>query len=142
MTQVSFYVLEDSSPQARLLFACKLCEKIYKQGLPLCVHADNEAEARRLDELLWTFRPGSFVPHALHGGEAAVAPVLIGSTPPPDGHAGVLINLAGDVPDFMARFERVAEIVDGAPSQRERMRERYRFYRDRGYPLETHSIGR
>ena len=140
MTQISFYVLEDNAPQARLLFACKLTEKIYKQGLPLYVHAEAEAEARRLDELLWTFRQGSFVPHALHDGTATDAPVLIGCTPPPASHASVLINLADDVPEFMGRFERVAEIVEGAPAQRERMRERFRYYRDRGYPLETHRI--
>ena len=32
MTQVDFYILKDSQPQARPMFACRLTEKAYKQG--------------------------------------------------------------------------------------------------------------
>ncbi len=52
----------------------------------------------------------------------------------------MLINLAADVPDFFSRYERVAEVVDGNSARREQSRERYRFYRDRGYKLNTHQV--
>jgi len=35
----------------------------------------------------------------------------------------------------------VAEIVGGNDEERALARERFRFYRDRGYALETHRIG-
>jgi DNA polymerase-3 subunit chi len=44
------------------------------------------------------------------------------------------------VPPFFSRFHRVAELVDGDEEQRRQSRERYRFYRDRGYALENHPI--
>jgi DNA polymerase-3 subunit chi len=52
----------------------------------------------------------------------------------------LLINLAADVPDFFSRYERVAEIVDGNAERRAQSRERYRFYRDRGYQLNSHQV--
>jgi len=52
----------------------------------------------------------------------------------------VLINLAGDVPEFFSRYQRVAEVVDANATRREQSRERYRFYRDRGYKLNTHQV--
>ena len=52
----------------------------------------------------------------------------------------VLINLAGSVPSFFGRFERVAEIVDQSDAQKQVARERYRFYRDRGYALQSHNV--
>ena len=52
----------------------------------------------------------------------------------------VLINLADEVPDFFSRYARVAEIVDADAIRREKGRERFRFYRDRGYQLQTHQL--
>jgi DNA polymerase-3 subunit chi len=52
----------------------------------------------------------------------------------------VLINLAAEVPEFFSRYERVAEVVDADAVRREQSRERYRFYRDRGYKLNTHQV--
>jgi len=54
--------------------------------------------------------------------------------------AVLLINLGLDVPGFFSRFERVAEVVDGDETQKAKGRERFRFYKDRGYPLETHKL--
>ena len=66
--------------------------------------------------------------------------VTIGHDWEPEGECEVLINLDSDVPLFFSRFERVAEILDQDPQTRQKGRERYRFYRDRGYDLNTHEI--
>ena len=63
-----------------------------------------------------------------------------GSSEPPASYDGVMINLGLDVPEFFSRFERVLEIVDADPSARSKSRERYKFYRDRGYELATHNL--
>ena len=58
-----------------------------------------------------------------------------------DGHDGdVLINLTPAVPLFFSRFARVAEIVGQDEDSKLSARERFRFYRDRGYALESHTI--
>ena len=53
----------------------------------------------------------------------------------------MLINLGLAPPPFFSRFERLAEIVGVDPADAEAGRERYRFYRERGYELRTHSLG-
>jgi DNA polymerase-3 subunit chi len=44
------------------------------------------------------------------------------------------------VPEFFSRYARVAEVVDANTERREQSRGRYRFYRDRGYKLNTHQV--
>lgn len=143
--RVSFYVLGDAQPNARLGYACRLAEKVYKLQQRIHAHTADTAMAQSLDTLLWTFRQGSFVPHELLvAGRQPTAPITIGAagittdTAPPA--ADLLINLADDVPAFYAEYQRIAEIVDGTPAGRESGRARHRFYRDQGLELETHEV--
>ncbi len=138
MTHIDFYILASSQPQGRERLACRLAEKVYRLGHRLYIHTADPTQSQLLDELLWTFRPGSFVPHELQGGDEA--PVRIGHDAEKGEDAEVLINLAREVPLFFSRYERVAEIVDPSPEHRPPGRERFRFYRDRGYTLRTHDI--
>lgn len=63
--RVDFYVLAGPKPAARLRFACRLAEKAYRLDHRVHLQTGSAAEAEQLDELLWTFRQGSFVPHEL-----------------------------------------------------------------------------
>ncbi len=138
MTRIDFYISPDSHPQARLRLACRLADKAYQRGHGVFVYAPREEDARRLDDLLWTFRAGSFVPHARLE-EDPEAPVLIASQPPEDG-GEVLVSLDEGVPPFFTRFTRLVELVSGDAAARSAGRERFRFYRERGYPLYTHDL--
>jgi DNA polymerase-3 subunit chi len=144
VTQVDFYILDSDSDDARLRLACRIVDKANQQGHHIFINSASEDEARQLDELLWTFSQGSFIPHRIVR-EALTAeplePVLIGvNQSPAPGRWNVLINLSAEVPEFFSRYERVAELVDGNAQRREQSRERYRFYRDRGYKLNTHQV--
>ncbi len=139
--RIDFYVLPGQEPNGRLSLACRLTEKAYGLGHRVYLHAASPEQARQLDDLLWTFRQGSFVPHTLcPPTEGDASPVLIGSeeTPPPA--AQVLINLSDTVPVFFERYERVAELVDQQPSVLAKSRERFRSYRDRGYEPVSHRL--
>jgi DNA polymerase III subunit chi len=144
VTQVDFYILESDSEEARLRLACRIVDKATQQDQHVFINSSSETEAQKLDELLWTFSQGSFIPHRIvrHPVDAAPRePVVIGlNQPPASDRWDVLINLAADVPDFFSRYERVAELVDGNAARREQSRERYRFYRDRGYKLNSHQV--
>lgn len=63
MTRVDFYVLSDGGDQYRAVFACRLAEKALGHGMGIYIHTDGAAETGRIDQLLWTFRDGSFLPH-------------------------------------------------------------------------------
>lgn len=150
MTQVDFYILPESSDQARLALACRLADKAVQQRLDVFVLADSESEARQLDELLWTFAQNSFLPHRLAWELDAPAeePILIGCRERAMPEAvteethrwDVIVNLTPDVPETFGRYQRLAEIVDAEPGRREHGRVRYRYYRDRGYELKTHQL--
>ena len=141
MTQVDFYILQDSQPDARALFTCRLTEKAFKQGHQVYINAESGQQLKKLDDLLWTFRDGSFLPHGQYEANASSThPVLLGYAVEPEGPSDVLVNLSNDIPAFFSRFNRVAELVGGDAAQRESARERYRFYQDRGYTLNTHQL--
>jgi DNA polymerase-3 subunit chi len=139
LTRVDLYVLASAPPLGRERVACRLADKAFQHGQKLYIHAESDAQARALDELLWTFRQQSFIPHGRAGGDDA--PVLIGcgdDQPPSDWP--LLINLNAEAPAFFSRFERLMEIVDGDEERRVQGRTRFRFYQDRGYPLQTHKL--
>jgi DNA polymerase-3 subunit chi len=141
MTQVDFYILQDRQPDARALLTCRLTEKAFRQGHHVYINTESGQQLKKLDDMLWTFRDGSFLPHGRYEANAgSTHPVLLGYAVEPEGPSDVLVNLSNDIPAFFSRFNRVAELVGGDEAQRESARERYRFYKDRGYALNTHKL--
>jgi len=138
MTQVDFYVLPDTTSDARWLFACRLIEKVQRLGLDILVTLDTQAEAQAFDELLWTFKPESFIPHQLLGERSAQ--IDITHAQHPGDHQGLLINLRADIPSCFSRFQRVSEVVIQEPQSLAQSRERYGFYKSRSYTIETHKL--
>lgn len=138
--RVDFYVLAAGGEDARRRFACRLAEKAYRLEHRVHLHAEDRATAEALDELLWTFRDGSFLPHDTLPNETG-APVTIGCGEQAPERADLLINLARVVPDFALGLPRIAELVGGDEQTRSEARRRFIFYREKGYPLETHEIG-
>lgn len=142
MTRVSFYILKSQDPQSRQHFACRLAEKVWREGHQVFIYTENADQSAEMDKALWAFRPESFVPHEIMADSAAViAPVLIShdNTPPPR-LMDVLINLNSEQPIFFSQFERLAEIIDNDEQIKQQGRQRYKFYQDRGYPLESHPL--
>ena len=135
------YTMWNLDPAGRLQFACRLTEKAYGLDNSVYAYAATDADAQQLDDLLWTFRQGSFIPHERAGAEDSEVPVRIG-TPADNEHEGdLLINLAHEVPGFAARFARVAEIVGGDEASVQAGRARFKQYRDQGIEPVTHKIG-
>lgn len=138
MTRIDFYILQDVNLAAQHRFACRLAAKALGSGQPIVLHTTDEAMAREVDELLWHYPDKRFLPHAVQGEESAgQAPLLI-TWQEPGAYDGVLFNLSSRVPDFFNRFHRVVEVV--VDENRSQGRERYRFYRHRGYPLYDHQM--
>ncbi len=141
MPQVDFFVLSGGE-SARRLYTCRLAEKAWKAGHKVFIRASDTSEIAVLDDLLWTFRQGSFLPHGLaedHDNDPLV-PILVGVGQAPEGFHDFLINLASDVPQDWQHFQRIAEIVDADPAVRQAGREKYRTYQSRGIKPVTHKI--
>lgn len=140
-TRVDFYILDAAEPAARERFACRLIEKAYKLDHKVYALTDDDDQAKKLDDLLWAFRKGSFVPHALANDTAATeSPVVVGlATTTPD-NCDLLVNLGADAPDCINRFGRIIEVVDASEPGRASGRQRFSAYKAQGLEPEVHNI--
>jgi DNA polymerase-3 subunit chi len=138
MTAIDFY----THVSDRLEVAAKLVAKALAQHGNVRVLTPDAATTDALDRLLWLQPPIGFVPHCRADSRlAAETPVWIDHALEHQGPATVLINLHAAPPPFFSRFERLAEIVGVGDADAAAARERYRFYRERGYELRTHKLG-
>ena len=132
MTKIDFYTGTDD----KLRTACLLSHKAMQNGLRVLLHTPDQATTDMLDQLLWQHPAAAFIPHCLSSDQAAAEmPVIIGHQPEPFPHSEVLISLHTSCLPFFSRFERVIEIV-GQDAEDSRLgRERFGFYRERGYEM-------
>lgn len=146
MARVDFYVLKGSGSAARQQFACRLAEKAYRLNHRVHICLGDAHSANQLDDQLWTFRDGSFVPHEVLGGaqssaqSSAQSPVTLGHGSPPQFDVDLLINLTETIAPQSASFPRIAEIVTSDDDCRRQSRQHYAQYRELGYELETHKL--
>lgn len=170
MIRVDFYILADANEERRLHYICRLTDKAWRLGHRIWIHAASAAQAEALDERLWTFDPGGFLPHERAGdGDLNTCPVIIGEAPPADAIAGeaiageataveatagetttmepdgtpgpdLLINDHGDPVDKGLHVARIAEVVNQDPAIRDAGRARYTRYRDAGFELHHHRV--
>lgn len=137
MTQIDFYThVED-----KLRTACRLAAKACSAELRVMVCCPDGELASRFDRMLWTTPAIGFFPHCPASDALAPrTPIVIdhaGAEPP---HDDVLINLRPEWPPLFSRFKRLIEIVSVEDEDRRLARERYKFYRDRGYEIRTHNL--
>lgn len=141
MTRIDFYLIPESNDDARLSFVCRLIEKAYKLRHRIYIHVENQTEAHRLDEMLWTYRDDSFLPHNLYGdGPDPAPPIQIGFNTSPEKQRDILINLSKNIPEFYPQFARVLELVTTDPEVQTNAREHYRVYRAKGHEITTHKL--
>ena len=137
MTRVDFYFNAPGKAEV----ARKLATKTFQAGQQALVYTLQPQQGQELDGWFWTGQQLSFLPHVRCGHPLArQTPILIGSDPDELASADVLINLADETPAFFSRFARVMEIVTPDEKDRERARARLRFFRERGYAVETHDL--
>jgi len=142
VSKVDFYVLPDSGEIARQKFACRLAEKAYRLENSVHIHVANRECLQKLDDLLWTFRDGSFVPHDVletAPGDPA-SPVTIGCDDSSRPDCDLLINLGDSIAESAASFPRVAEVVTSDEDSKTQSRKRFVDYREQGHTLDTHKL--
>lgn len=139
MTRVDFY----TGSADKLRTACQLCHKAMQHGLHTVISLPDEASCDALDKLLWQYPDTAFIPHARsNDAQADQVPVVLNCNDETFPHYDMLISLHDECMPFFSRFERVAEIV--GTDERDSMlgRERFKFYRDRGYELRHFDLNR
>jgi len=145
--QVDFYLLADPSLSADHL-ACRLAMMAWERRQRVFIVATTKAQLAKLDELMWEFPPGRFLPHAqvndlVNDQNAKKTPVTmgLGSDLGPDlKGAVVVINLCPEAIPQAIRFERILEIVPFVTEQRDASRAKYKTYLQLGLKPQTHEI--
>jgi DNA polymerase-3 subunit chi len=142
MAEVSFYILSSALLLERYLFACKLIEKAYRNGQFCYILTDSDEQSQLLDDLLWTFRAGSFIPHEIYTGQAPSSDkvILIGSVKAPEHSQGLLFNLSSKYPEDISNTKRILEILDNCEITKAAARNRYRQYQQAGMSVTTHNM--
>ena len=136
MTEINFYTAVTNP----LVATARLVGKAYAQGRRVRVITPHAAATQLLTNMLWEQPAEGFLPHVtLSSPHAAVTPVIIDHSITHEGSIDVLINLCAEPPAFFSRFERMVEIVGQEEALAHAGRERWKFYKARGYPM-THTV--
>jgi len=138
MTRIDFHF----NAPTKVGYTCRLARRARAAGSQLVIFGTDANLLAELDRQLWTFSAQDFLPHCYANDALATqTPILLTSDASPTPHHEVLINLDGTQPEFFSRFERLIEVVGRDDIDRQRARERWKFYKDRGYALTHHDLG-
>jgi len=136
MTEVAFYtnVLDET----RLIG--KLLHKAHNLGRKLHISVRDALEREKIAKNLYGAEPTSFFgistsPYDVHD----LTSVII-SDISDYGHNDIIVNLTSEIPDHFSAFKRVIEIVNQNEENISAGRNRYRWYKDRGYSITTYKL--
>jgi len=132
MTRIEFYF----NAESKLRAACQLAARALERRLCVLIYAPDEAVARGVQEALRAFPAIRF---AL-GAESAEAPVVIAAEADAARNDEVLLNLHDGAPRHFSRYRQMIEVVARSEDDRQAARERFRFYRDRGYAIRHYDM--
>ena len=135
MKEILFVEVTASRMEMR---ACEIAERIYAQGGRVQIVAVDQEQVARLDDLLWTFKPGSFVPHGLWKGVGSESPQPVFITTLKERISGIESLLMMDYcqVEMVGKFSQVIHMV--VVDNRERLEASRRYWtllKDAGFAL-------
>jgi DNA polymerase-3 subunit chi len=137
MTRISFL---HGAPD-RIQSAAQWLQQAWAQRLAVLVYVPDAEQAARLDRMLWTQPALSFVPHCRSDAPlAAETSILLTDQLDDPAQESCLLNLSDVLPPSFSRFEHLVEIVSTDDVDRLPARERFKFYRERGYAIDSQDI--
>ncbi len=111
MAELLFYHLTESRLEEALP---PLLEKSLGRGWRVVVQTGSDERRDALDQLLWTWRDDSFLPHGVDSAEHAnMQPVLLCSSHSNANNASVRFLVDGAEPPDLASYDRAVFMFDG-----------------------------
>ena len=137
MTQIDFYF--NSGNKYRL--AVRLGAKAIERSARMFILTSDESATRQMESLFWTLGQTSFLPNCRSSNpNACETPIIVDHDEALLLHDDILLNLRPTYPPFFSRFHRLIELVGVDQEDVITARERYKFYRDRGYEIRRHDM--
>ena len=142
MTTVNFYIIASQSEVERQRFACKLAEKAFRERQKIFILTESDDQSRQIDDLLWTFRAGSFIPHQIYHSKQPTPEnkITIGTHLAPAGWENTIINLSSHCPENLNHSLRILEILDDSEATKQSGRDRYRHYQQLNLGIKTYKM--
>lgn len=147
-TQVMFYLLEqeekaienEDKQYLSLLHSCFQAAYFYRQNQRVFIYCQDQDQAHRIDELLWSFEPDSFVPHNLANEGQKNGSAVEVSWLAPTNRRPILINLTSMVPNFAHQFSHIIDFVPSDEQLKQNARERFKSYRQLGFQVDNQPV--
>jgi DNA polymerase III subunit chi len=134
MTRIDFYFNVANKSQT----VADLVQAALTKRRQVTILAADEAAASQVSNDLWNTQPESFLPNVLaNHAHVLQTPVLIDWDDKNLQQDDMLINLSAHEPSFFSRFTHLVELVGADEQDKTRARQRYKFYRDRGYEIKN-----
>lgn len=134
MTKVEFIV----NLHNKISETVTLCENYLKQGHQLTINCGAEGNKTALSQALWQLSETSFLPNTTtDAATASVTPIHLCVGDVALLQDDILINLDENVPLYFGRFRQLIELVGIEEPDKIAARERWKFYRDRGYAMRS-----
>lgn len=134
MTRIDFYFNVANKQQ----LLAELVQGALNKRRQVTVLAGSAEKATEISVKLWQQPATSFIPNVLVADAlAAQTPVVIHWQPNNVLQDDMLINLTQTEPSYFSRFTQLVELVGEDEQDKLAARERYKFYRDRGYEIKN-----
>lgn len=136
MTRVIFYSNVRNKQVALSVLACRALAK----GHLMTLLTESEQEAKAYSDGLWQAEKVSFLPNilasaALNNGLKNETPIVIDWQDERLCQDDILVNLTQQQLTVFSRFRQLIELVGIDEQEKTFARERFKFYRDRGYEI-------
>lgn len=142
MTNISFHFNVADTHH----YVCRLVKKAWSQQIQVLIVGERDW-LEELDAQLWTFSDVDFIPHAFIDSDAdelsdeavrvwLAAPEQLNQEAA--AQSGFLIHCGNNPLLGFERFERLIEIVPQSEDAKALARQRWSYYKHRGYPLTHH----
>lgn len=133
MTKIRFYT-DVTEPSV-------LIQHLVNQALArqrrVTIYVSDRDQAQAIGDQLWQQTADSFVPNALaDAANTALTPVQLVWLPEQIQQDDLLFNCHASLPKFFSRFRHVFELIGTEEADKMAGRQRWAFYRDRGYEIQ------
>ena len=145
LTRIDFYY----DVKDILLFASRIARKLYYEKVistkrPLVIRCKDQSHCEEVSSSIHNFSKKDFLPCAEFSDKRAdLFPIILSTVSKMPLWADdiiVLLNLDTKIEITFSSYCRVIEIVDQTEVNRQKGRERYKYYKERGYEIFGHRV--
>ena len=145
LTRIDFYY----DVKDIILFSNRITRKLYYEKVvthkyPLVIRCTDREHSKMVGDSIDNFSEKDFLPYAKFSDDnAKLSPIILSTTSEIPFWADdiiVLLNLDTKIEITFSSYNRVIEIVDQTEINRQKGREKYKFYKERGYEVFGHKV--